>query len=158
MTPDFLAIVKGAPMIGLVIWAQLATTLYLTGLIWVIQMVHYPLMDRVPVEAFVEFHHQHAKRISRIVIAPMMVELAAATLLLVIRPVGVPPSLPVVGAILVAIVWLSTFTIQVPLHHRLTAGFDPAAHRALVRGNWIRTVAWTLRAAVAIAVAITVGS
>jgi hypothetical protein len=36
--------------------------------------------------------------------------------------------------------------LQVPLHTRLARGFDPAAHRQLVRTNWLRTLAWTLRA------------
>ena len=53
-------------MSTLMVWAHLAATLYLTGLIWVIQIVHYPLMDRVPGEAFVEFHHQHARRIGAV--------------------------------------------------------------------------------------------
>ena len=32
---------------SIVVWAHLAATLYLAGLIWCIQVVHYPLMDRV---------------------------------------------------------------------------------------------------------------
>ena len=137
------------------IWAHLAATLYLTGLIWVIQVVHYPLMDRVPGDGFIAFHTEHARRIGVVVIVPMLVELITALALLVIRPPGVPVALLVAGVVLVGAAWLSTFALQVPLHRRLSEGFDPAAHRALVRGNWIRTAAWTLRAAVAIAVAVT---
>ncbi len=142
-------------MTPFVIWAQLVTTLYLTGLIWVIQVVHYPLMDRVPGDTFVAFHAEHARRISIVVIAPMLIELTAAIALLVIRPPDVPVALLVAGVLLVGVVWLSTFAVQVPLHRRLSEGFDPAAHHALVRGNWIRTVTWTLRSAVAIAIAVT---
>jgi hypothetical protein len=47
----------------------------------------------------------------------------------------------------VALIWGTTGLVQVPLHAALTEGFDPAAHRRLVRTNWIRTVAWALRAA-----------
>jgi hypothetical protein len=43
------------------------------------------------------------------------------------------------------VIWLSTALLQVPRHRALEAGFDPAAHRALVATNWIRTVAWTAR-------------
>ncbi len=142
-------------MTVLTVWANLAATLYLAGLIWVIQVVHYPLMDRVPGAGFVAFHSEHARRISIVVVAPMLIELISAIALLVIRPQGVSVALLIAGALLVGIVWLSTFTLQVPLHRRLSEGFDPAAHRALVRGNWIRTAAWTLRAVVAIAIAVT---
>jgi hypothetical protein len=138
-----------------IIWAHLAATLYLTGLIWVIQVVHYPLMDRVPADGFTAFHAEHARRIGVVVIVPMLVELITALALLVIRPPGVPAALLVAGVVLVGTVWLSTFALQVPLHRQLSEGFNLAAHRALVHGNWIRTAAWTLRAAVAIAVAVT---
>lgn len=149
-------VVEGAPVIDLIVWVQVAATLFLTGLIWVIQVVHYPLMNRVSEKRFIEFHHQHSNRIGRIVIAPMILEFAAAALLLVARPPAVPTSLLLSGAILVGLIWVSTFAIQVPQHRLLANGFDPAAHHTLVRWNWIRTVAWTLRAFIAIAVAVTV--
>ena len=136
-----------------VVWAHLAATLYLAGLIWCIQVVHYPLMDRVGPETFIEFHRQHSLRISLIVVAPMLVELATAVMLVALVPEGVPRALPALGLGLLAVVWVSTFAVQVPLHARLARGFDPRAHRRLVRSNWLRTAAWTLRAALAIAVA-----
>ena len=47
---------------------------------------------------------------------------------------------------LLAVVWISTFAVQVPLHRRLAEGYDAARHRRLVLSNWIRTLAWTARA------------
>jgi hypothetical protein len=35
--------------------------------------------------------------------------------------------------------------LQVPLHQKLSSGFDAAVHRRLVATNWWRTVGWTLR-------------
>ena len=140
------------------LWLNLAATLYLTGLIWTIQLVHYPLMDRVAPELFVEFHHQHGARISIVVIVPMVIELATAALLAVRPPPGVLPAVPLAGLALVAVIWTSTFAIQVPCHQRLSRGFDAAVHRRLVRSNWLRTVAWTLRAVVMIAAAIQANS
>jgi hypothetical protein len=62
---------------------------------------------------------------------------------------GIPRWVPVAGAVLLAAIWLSTFAMQVPLHGQLAQGFDEAAHTALVRSNWIRTIGWSLRAALA---------
>jgi hypothetical protein len=45
---------------------------------------------------------------------------------------------------------VSTFAVQVPLHARLAAGFDPQAHRRLVLTNWWRTAAWSLRSLLAL--------
>jgi hypothetical protein len=112
-------------------------------------------MDRVQADAFTEFHAQHARRISIVVIPPMLVELATAVGLAWRPPDGVPAALPWIGLALLAVVWLSTFALQVPEHHRLAADFESNAHRRLVRTNWLRTIAWSLRAAVALAIAVT---
>ena len=141
-------------MITIVIWLHLAATLYLLGLICCIQVVHYPLMNRVDGDRFVEFHHQHGVRISVVVVAPMVIELVSAAVLAVWVPDGVEPALPTVGLVLVVAIWLSTFAIQVPFHRQLAAGFDEAAHRRLVRSNWLRTIAWLARGVLAVLIAI----
>jgi hypothetical protein len=41
--------------------------------------------------------------------------------------------------------------LQVPCHRTLERGFDPAVARRLVATNWIRTVCWSLRLLVALA-------
>lgn len=48
------------------------------------------------------------------------------------------------------LIWLSTALLQVPLHRALLPGFDPAKIHRLVRSNWLRTVAWTLRSGIAL--------
>jgi hypothetical protein len=45
----------------------------------------------------------------------------------------------------------STWRLQVPRHDALARGWDAAAHRALVRSNWVRTAAWSARAALLLA-------
>ena len=141
-------------MISAVVWINFASTLYLLGLIWCIQIVHYPLMNQVDSDRFREFHHRHGLRISLVVVAPMLVELASAAALAVRVPKGVNSALPVIGLVLVAVIWISTFAVQVPLHRRLALGFDSVAHRRLVNSNWLRTAAWSLRAVVVLMIAI----
>jgi hypothetical protein len=50
---------------------------------------------------------------------------------------------------LLAVIWLSTVFLQVPCHNRLVSGFDQATYERLVNSNWIRTIAWSLRGALA---------
>jgi hypothetical protein len=50
---------------------------------------------------------------------------------------------------LVVVIWFSTFLLQVPCHTRLSQGFDAQIHAQLVSTNWIRTLAWSARAVVA---------
>jgi hypothetical protein len=57
-------------------------------------------------------------------------------------------SIPVASGLLVIVVWLSTFLLQVPIHHRLEAGKDDKRIQRLVATNWIRTAAWSLKTGV----------
>jgi hypothetical protein len=83
----------------------------------------------------------------------MLIELGTGVALLWRRPVAMPLTWAWVGLLLLAVVWASTLALQVPRHDELRHGFDARAHRRLVGGNWLRTAAWTARAALVGAVA-----
>ena len=129
--------------------AQFAVSCFLTGLIWTIQVVHYPLMAKVGPEGFAEYERLHSMRITPLVGPAMIAELALALLLLAQRPAAIAPWMAWTGAALVLVIWLTTFLVSVPCHAILSQGFDAAAHARLVDTNWIRTFAWTARAALA---------
>ena len=128
---------------------QLLSTLAMFGLIWFVQVVHYPLFLAVGAPQFAAYEAAHANRTTFVVAPLMLVELATAALLLVprLRLPGMTNLEVWTGALLVAVVWASTALIQVPLHNRLHAGYSAAAIGTLVATNWIRTAAWSLRAA-----------
>lgn len=122
-----------------------AATWYLVGLCWIVQRVQYPLMAEVGPEHFMPYEQGHVRRITPVVAPPMIVELVSGlALLFVWRDMAVDGRfLASMG--LLALIWLSTFAVQVPLHDTLQRGFDAGAHARLVRTNWIRTVAWSAR-------------
>jgi len=124
-----------------------AVTLFMFGLIWVVQLVHYPLMDCVSAERFAAFEKEHQRRISYLVGPAMSVEGVTAVVLLWVRPPSVPISLVIAGLALIAVNVVSTAALQVPCHTRLARGFDRETHRRLVNTNIIRTAAWSIRAA-----------
>lgn len=132
-------------MPSLVFLLQIASTWFLVGLIWTIQVVHYPLFAAVGVDRFVAYEASHTRLITLVVGPVMLVEAATAGLLVVMRPDAIPAWIAWVGLVLVGVIWLSTAVLQVPDHERLADGFDAAAHAHLVGTNWIRTIAWTLR-------------
>jgi len=137
-----------------VIWVaavHCVATLTLVGLIWFVQVVHYPLMAAVGDHRFRAYAHEHASRTSWVVTAPMLLEAATAIAMVVEPPAATVRPMVWVGLALLVLVWASTFGLQVPCHRRLASGFDPRVHRRLVRTNWIRTLAWTGRAPVAVA-------
>lgn len=124
---------------------QLVSTWYLVGLCWLVQRVQYPLMAQVGTQAFAGYEQAHVSRITPVVAPPMLLELASALLVFVWWPeLGRRPEYW--GAVaLLAVVWASTFFVQVPLHNELVRGFDADVHASLVRTNWIRTLAWSAR-------------
>jgi hypothetical protein len=125
--------------------AQAAATLIMTGLIWFVQIVHYPLFSQVGAEQFERYEAAHTARTTWVVGPPMLVEAVTALLLLWRRPAGIDLMQVWLGAGLLGVVWLSTAFVQVPRHNVLSRGFDAVAHGQLVASNWLRTVAWSLR-------------
>jgi hypothetical protein len=126
-----------------------AATLYMTGVIWFVRIVHYPLFSRVGQPGFSEYARQHVRRTGRVGAGPMLAELASAVA--VVWVVG--GLLAWIGMALISVIWMSTWLWQVPAHRRLDAGFDAAVHRRLTRTNRVRTAAWTARSAIAVALA-----
>jgi hypothetical protein len=133
------------PLTWWIVVVHAAATGVMVGIIWFVQVVHYPLMALVGREGYAAYQAAHARRTTFVVAGPMLLELATGVWL-ALRPFPYfPASAAWAGLALLAVVWLSTFFLQVPEHGRLEGGFDETAHRRLVRGNWIRTAAWTLR-------------
>ena len=126
---------------------QLLVTVYLTGLIWTIGVVHYPLFNMADRANFAAFEAAHSARISGIVLLPMLLELGLSVAL-ALNPSSVAPVWAAwLGLGLVGIIWASTFLLQVPQHAILSSGFDQRAYALLVSTNWIRVLAWSARSA-----------
>ena len=135
-----------------VLLGQTAATLFMTGVIWIVQSVHYPLFALVGRDRFPEYARGHQRRIAPVVGIAMTVEAATAVLLLHFTPAGVDRSLLVVGAVLLLPIWLSTALLQMPVHRRLSAGYDDRAASRLVTTNWLRTSLWSARSVVILVV------
>jgi len=133
----------------MLILGHLAITCFLTGLIWLVQVVQYPLMAQVGQDAFTQYHSGHTAQIGFVVGPAMLLELILAGWVLLERP-GV---LTVLGAVLLGFIWASTAFVQVPQHFKLSSGYHEDTVKALVRGNWIRTLCWSARAVIALVLA-----
>lgn len=127
-------------------------TCFMAGLIWFVQIVHYPLFSAVGEDAFVAYENVHQRRTTWVVAPAMLVELATA-LLLPRYAAGVGEWwLLVAGAVMAGSLWVITAGVQVPLHRKLQSGWDADVARRLVRSNWSRTVLWTSRGVLSVAI------
>jgi hypothetical protein len=119
----------------------------MTGLIWFVQVVHYPLFALVGDSAYRNYEAQHTRRTGWVVGVLMPIEATTGLWLAVSPPEAGNSVLFAVGLLLILALWVTTLLVQVPLHRRLLQAHDFDAIRALVRSNWIRTGLWTMRGA-----------
>lgn len=129
----------------LVLFAHASATWFMVGLIWFVQIVHYPLMRYVGSAEFVNYEQLHSRLTTWVVGPAMLMEVATLAWLLHFHPPAISRSWLGASAVLLAIIWISTQAIQVPCHAALCEQWDAAIHARLVTTNWIRTIAWNLR-------------
>lgn len=136
--------------VGLLIVSHLLLTSFMAGLIWFVQLVHYPLLVCVGDSEFPRYENEHMRRTTWIVAPVMLAEAAVAIALLVSVESG-QFILAVTNVIILGVIWLSTMLMQAPLHQWLSKGKQVRLIHQLVRTNWIRTWAWTARVLIAAA-------
>lgn len=132
-------------MVSELIWCvHVLACLIMVGVIWSVQIVHYPAFKYIDEDSFKDFCTFHQKRISYIVMPLMMIEVFSGGYLWVFQLKDVALSINFFGLVLT---WLSTFLLSMPLHSKLVSeGKDLDKISSLVRTNWPRTLLWTLRA------------
>ncbi len=120
-----------------------AATLFMTGVIWFVQAVHYPLFAELGA-ALPYYATRNARLTTWVVAGPMLFELGTGLVLAARPPRGTTPWLAWTALAALALIWVTTALVQLPRHERLQAG-DLQAVGELVASNWVRTAAWSLR-------------
>lgn len=123
--------------------------LYMTGVIWMVQLAHYPLMAHIGPESFKDYQRANLPSTTWVVMPIMILEVvsAAGQVMALIKGDFQAPhfTLHLLSVAALIMIWLSTFFLQVPLHQKLLSSKDEVLIQKLVASNWIRTLAWSLR-------------
>ena len=119
----------------LLFFLNVISAFLLTGVIWTIQIVHYPSFHYIDKLSFTNFHHFHERRISIIVMPLMLIELTTSTALYINNMSSIVFAL---NLLIVVLIWCSTFFVQVPIHSILSEKKDKKLIEKLVNTNWIR--------------------
>ena len=122
------------------IFIHIYSSLFMCGLIWLIQLVHYPGFLFIDKERYIDFQRFHMLRISWIVIPIMSLELVSGVSLCYLKS----SHLWTVNLLLILLIWMSTLLIQSPVHGKLEKGYSEQLIKRLIQGNWIRTILWTV--------------
>lgn len=131
--------------VNLILFLNLAISFYMLGLIWVIQLIHYPAFLRIDPSQFSVFHEKHSQALGILAGSAMIAELIFSLMILF-------NGAWILGSVFLSLtvaVWIATFFLSVPLHNRLASGYHQAVILKLIRTNWIRTGLWTMKAIVA---------
>ncbi|MEP6980479.1 MAG: DUF1772 domain-containing protein [Nakamurella sp.] len=124
---------------------HLLLTAAYAGFQWTVQVVVYRQFALVPAAVFVDYERAHQRRIS-LVVGPLFGGQVVTAAALLITGGG---WLRFVSMGLLAMILLITALVAVPLHRRLTAGFDAGAYRSLLRVDLARALLATVNAGVA---------
>ena len=125
--------------------ANFALTWFMVGLIWLIQIVNYPLFRVISKHGFVSYHESHVKRITPIVATVMILEASMAVSLLLIPNPYTGSGLVLINLLFLGLIWLSTALLQLPMHNKLNTLKNPKTVNELITSNWFRTSVWSLK-------------
>ena len=126
-----------------VLLGHLIFTSIMTGVIWVIQIVHYPSFHFIEKELYTAFQKFHMNKISIIVIPIMLAELITGMMLFLDKSSKSP--FLIVSFVILVLIWLITGVFFSKAHNELMKGYQELVVNQLVVMNWIRTLLWTLR-------------
>jgi hypothetical protein len=129
---------------SLIVFSNILVTAFLVGLIWFVQIVHYPIFKEVGKQNFHQFHIAHTTLTGKIVILPMLLELGLSFWLVW----ELPNFYSIIALLFTILLWILTAWIFVPLHGKLgdeTKGYNVEIIKKLVLRNWFRTLFWSLR-------------
>ena len=114
------------------------SNIYLIAISVMVQLIIYPSFKNYDNSNFRSFHSSYTKKMFFIVGPIMIIELLT-TLYLVIKNTFLFPST------IVALIWLTTFFLIVPVHNSLNSAFSIRTHKKLLRLNFVRTSFWVLK-------------
>lgn len=123
---------------------QAGATWMMVGLIWFIQLVHYPLYKRIG-EGFVDYERSHLRRAAWLMGPVMLIEALSALFLVGMQSTPEFTNYAIINLILLILIWVSTCLFQVQLHQKLSVRFSKKLHRNLLSTNWVRVILWSLR-------------
>ena len=126
-----------------VLLGHLIFTSIMTGVIWVIQIVHYPSFHFIEKELYTAFQKFHMNKISIIVIPIMLAELITGMMLFLDKSSKSP--FLIISFVILVLIWLITGVFFSKAHNELMTGYQELVVNQLVAMNWIRTLLWTLR-------------
>jgi hypothetical protein len=118
----------------------------MVGVIWIIQLVHYPAYRFIDASQFTQYQLFHSNQITYFVAPMMLMEFASSVWMLYLAlQTRTNLTWQIVSFVLLLIIWGLTFFKIVPLHSQLQFGKDSSMIEQIIQLNWWRTILWSAR-------------
>ena len=128
----------------IIILLHAIVTFLLTGLIWVIQLVHYPMFQFLDSQAYSKAMSFHQQRISIIVVPLMLFELLSGVYLAHAQWSSLA-RFHSINIALIVIIWIHTFGLMVPFHKNIPIQPNHELLKKTLCHHWIRTLSWSVK-------------
>lgn len=100
------SLISQSQVVQAVFLLHILSTAFMAGVIWFVQVVHYPLFLRTGIVEFADYHRKHARLTGFVVGPPMFFEATTAAALVFLAP-GILSAWPfTVALLLLALIWL----------------------------------------------------
>lgn len=133
-----------------VLIVNIAASLLLTGMVWLIQLAGYPALTKLHRAEFSR-HHRNLTVRSATIAAPVMIAELVTTIWLILNAETLF-FYHLAAGIVVIILWLLTLGIHIPAHIRLQQGYDESHINRLSDANWLRIILWSAKSLISLLV------
>lgn len=124
---------------------HLVSTSIMVGVIWIIQLVHYPTFLFIDKQKYMKFQEFHMSRVSYIVMPTMIAELFSGIYILFYNNVLIVNTFFLLASFSLFLNWVITALVFVKIHNGLLIKYEKNIILLLVKLNWLRTILWSLR-------------
>ena len=124
---------------------HLVSTSFMVGVIWIVQLVHYPTFLFIDEQKSYDFQKFHMSRISYIVMPAMTTELFSGIYIYIYSNMAIDSNLFLLALTILIINWIITALVFVKMHNKLLINYKIEIISLLVKWNWLRTLLWSVR-------------
>lgn len=124
---------------------HLVSTSFMVGVIWIVQLVHYPTFLFIDEQKSHDFQKFHMSRISYIVMPAMTTELFSGIYIYTYLNMVIDSNLFLLALTILIINWIITALVFVKMHNKLLINYKIEIISLLVKWNWLRTLLWSVR-------------
>lgn len=120
---------------------RLAVDFGLVVLIWMVQLLIYPSFKYFGKEGLSTWHKIYTGNMTILVAPLMLIQVGLVIYFWLYYPLMFAPN--VIYTALVALTWLSTMFIFIPIHAAIDKNTTDSLLIKLTRYNWLRVILWT---------------